>query len=521
MPYPKFSIDDTRNLVVALGKALFPSQNFGSRRSSHGKRATFLSAAVSQVESHVVTAERDLHPLTAGQGAPLNNWCFAVQVQPKEASPARGDKAGRVRGNAGIPITPGLQLRHPQSGLLFAIANSTTVAIPGTLGVDPDSFFDCDIVGVDVGSQTRLDAGQTLNFLSPPLGLEGEVTLVADLAQDGFDAEQFGSQRARFLGALGNPKAGGSQADFVGWIEASLPAVQKGFAYPNRNGRGTIDLVGFYAAAPGNSRALSSDDRASVLAYVQTKEAFQGLAGTRVITTIPDQQRVELQLTPNGLKAYAFDWATSTPATVGGWTPATRELQFTGGALPPALRAGHRVILVGTNTGSGVAAQDGREYKVQAISAVDKVILDSAPPIAPAATDLIYSGGPLVTPVRDAIVAHLNGEIVYAGTGRVPIPASQAFPDDPNGQSIIGLDALAEGVGPANPAGKYGTWNGGIIRAVLFQIATYKQGVLNATVVAPATDYQPADDGISDGQPFTANTQIHYIAPGVVIVRSA
>jgi hypothetical protein len=352
--------------------------------------------------------------------------------------------------------------------------------------------------------------------LDPP-GIESEVVLQKDLDEDGFDEEQFGSYRGRVLSTMSSTPSGGNQGDFVGWAKAALASVSTAFAYPNRNGRGTIDVVAFYAAT-GTSRSLLAQDRDAVLQYIKTKAPFQVSGeggGLRVITTVADPRTVEVLVTANGVPAFAFDWQGS--LVVASYNATTRELQSTA-LLPASLRAGHRIILLGTGGGSGVNAQDGREYRIEAISASDKVILEKAPPTNPAALDLIYPGGPLVSPIRDAIVAHLNGEIVYAGRGQVPIPEGKASPTVPTGPSIIGLDVLAEGIGSSNPAGKYNdtlSWSGAIVRAVLFKIASYKAGVQNIQVVSPAADYEPLDD------PFPANDQIHYVTPSVVVVREA
>jgi uncharacterized phage protein gp47/JayE len=514
MPFPIPSLAETRDFVVALGKALFPNLNFGSLRSYHGKWSTYLSGAVTQLHLHADSAQRDLHPLTAGDGKPINDWGSAFGVERKSATPARKAQAGRVRGNAGATVAPGTQLKNPQTGLLFQIANATTVTIPGVSGVDPDSFFDADIAAVDVGSQTRLEAGEELNFLTTPPGLEGGVTLQLDLDEDGFDDQQFGSYRAEVLATMSTTPSGGNAFDFAGWVVAAVPAVAKGYSFPNRQGRGTIDVAGFYSAT-GSARSLTLTDRDAVAAYIRTKAPFQ-VAGTggglRILSTVADPQRVELLVTTTGVPAFAFDW--SGAAAVLTYNATTRELRFSA-PLPASLRAGHRIILVGSVGGSGVSAQDGREYRIESISGADKVILEVTPPTPPAATDLIYPGGPLVTPIRDAIVAHMNGEVVYAGRGPTPIPESATAPVNPNGQSIVGLDVLAEGIGPANPGGIYGAWAGGIVLATLFQIATFKAGVRNIAIVSPATDYEALDDQ------FPNSDQIHFVTPGVVIIRGA
>lgn len=507
MPFSIPSLDNTRSLLVAIGRALFPSLNFGSRRSYHGRRVTFLAAAVTQLHAHADSAQRDVHPLTAGKGKPVNDWCAAVGVTPKGATPARKSAAGRVRGSATSIQAIGSQLVHSESGLTFQLASPVT--IPGII-TDPDGFVDADIVAVDVGSKTRLSAGEVLHFSSTSPGIQTDVVLQLDLDQDGFDAEQFGSVRARMLATFSQTPSGGNQADFVKWAMASLSTVATAYCYPNRAGAGTVDVVAFYNAG-GTARSLSVGDIAVVKSYIQAVAPFQVAgsgAGLRVLTTVADPQLVEIRIQPNGQPAFAFDWDDSSSPTVLSWDPATRKLRFAA-ALPVSLRAGHRLALVGV-----ASVQDGREYQIESIFSSDTVILSASalPPNAPAATDKIYSGGPLVTPIRDAIVAHLNGETIYAGRGLTPLPASAV-------DSPIGLDILADGIGSANPAGKYNSaqssWSGAILLAQLFGIAKYKAGVRNVTILHPTADYEALDD------PFPADGQIHYITPGTVIVRSA
>jgi len=508
MPFVIPSLDTTRARLVALAKSLFPGLNFGSRRSYHGKKTTFLSGAVTQLHFHVDSAQRDVHVLTAGDGKPINDWGIATGVERKGATGARKSDAGRVRGSAASSAASGNQLVHDASGLIFQLGETAT--IPGILG-DPDGFVDVDIAAVSTGSSTRLKAGETLRFLSSIPGIQPNVVLQLDLDEDGFDDEQYGSYRSRVVDTFSGSRSGGSQGDFVNWAIESLASVAKAYAYGDRAGRGTVDVAAFYNAS-GSARALTVDDRATVKAYIASKVPLQ-LSGDslRVLLTVPDPQRVEIRLQTNGSAAYQFDWIDDDGPTVASWNGTTRELQFSI-PLPTSLRAGHRLILDAVST---PGSQDGHEIKIESISAADKVILESAPTNAPQVGDLIYSGGPLVKPVRDAIVAHLNGENVYAGRGLVAITEGQAAPSNPNGPSIVGLDILADGIGAANPAGRYGTWSGSLLVSTIYKIAMYKAGVRNATIVSPAADYDSIDDA------FPNDGQIHYVTPGPVIVRRA
>lgn len=506
MSFKPPTLDQTRAFLVGLGKALLPRSNFGSRRSHHGRKATYFAGGITELHAHVDSAQRDAHPITAGPGAPIKAWASATGVEERGATPARKAAAGRVRGSATSIATSGLQLVHSNTGLIFQLASTAT--IPGILGA-PDSFADADIVAVDVGAQTRLSAGEVLNFLAAPAGIQGSVVLQLDLDEDGFDVEQFGSLRARVLATFSQTPSGGNQNDFVKWAIAALPSVAQAFCYPNRAGPGSVDVAAFYNGT-GTARSLTAPDRAAVLAYIQTLAPFQvsGVGGPlRVLTTIADPRTVEIRIQDNGQPAFAFDWDDSSLPTVSTWTAATRQLKFAA-ALPSSLRAGHRLVLVGV-----ASAQDGTEFKIESIAAADTVVLSApGPTIAPVATDKIFSGGPLVTPIRSAIVAHLNGETVYAGRGLTPLAASAV-------DSPVGLDILADGIGPANPNGLYSSsqasWSGAILLASLFSIAKYKAGVRNLTILQPAADYEAVDDV------FPNNGQIHYVSPAAVIIRSA
>jgi uncharacterized phage protein gp47/JayE len=518
---PVFSFAETKAYLINLGKALLPGLNWSSRESSPARRAAYLAGAVAQLDSHTDTARLELHPATAPDGKPINDWGNFVGVPRKTATPARGTAAGRVRGTAGTAVASGQQLRDDVTGLIYATASS---------GVEPaGGFLDVDIVGVDtgdpttagVGSRSRLSAGAALKYIVTPPGLQTIVTLVKALDQDGSDSEPYGSYAPRVHGNFNTSTiSGGSQADFVRWALAALPQNKTAYAYPNRFGRGTID-VAVFTAGQGTARSLTAGERTDTLAYIktQTNAPFQvtGTGGElRILTTTADPQRVELRILPEALDVFQFDYVDGGGRTVASYNAGTQELQFAGGSLPATLRAGDSLILDGVLGGSGVNSQNGKPIQIKAISAVDKVILASSPATPPAANDKIYSSGPLVLPIYNAIVEHLNGGIVYAGRGRSLIPGSQAAPTVLGGPSIVGADLLAEGIGAANPGGKYGPWAGGISVTTLMAIARYQLGTRNVTVVTPAADYEAVDPQL----PLDTSV-INYVTPLTIIVRSA
>lgn len=490
----------TREFLAALFKGLFPDRNVGTRFSYHGRRLTVLSAATTQIHRHQESIKEDVMPDTAPDGGPVERWGAIVGVPRIGATPARKSTAGRVRGTLAATANLDEELVHIPSGLRFKLASSVT--IPAGL------YQDADIVAIDTGSATRLVAGEVLDFVNTPANIETKVVLQKALDEDGFDVEPYGAYRRRMLNVFSDPAAGGTQSDYERWA-LEVPGIAMAKAYPNRAGFGTVDVAILHAGS-GSARIPSAGTVATVLTYLKTK-APAHVAGTpgalRVLTGIEDQETIEITIYPDGQTQNAFDWNDQVAPTVIAYTAGTKTVQFSGGALPPSLRAGHRLSFGGVAT-----IQDGTEFTIEAISGVDTVILGTAPTVNPAATDIIYSGGPLVTPIRKAILGHVNGENVYLAKGGTPKSDSTLVAED---RTTVGLEVIANGMGPANPSGVYGTWNGSLVRDVIRQIAMAKGGVRKTSLILPAADYDAVDYA------FPLDTQIGVITAQRVLVRKA
>ena len=498
MPYQIPPMSRTREFLVALFKAVFPDRNVGTTKSFHFRRLTVISAAATQILKGVATVQSDVMPNTAGDDGAIDEWGDKVKgIVRKAATPARKSAAGRVRGIIAATATAGEELLHQSSGLRFRMNTNVLIA-----GAAPNNFVDADIVAIDVGSSTKLKAGETLQFVNNIPNIEQNVVLVKDLDEDGFDREQFGAYRARVLASFSEPTAGGTQADFVKWA-LEVPGVDYAFAYPNRAGIGTVDVVGLHVGS-GSARILTGGENAALLAYLKTKvpATLGGINGAlRTLTVVADPRAVEILIVPNGEGVYAFDWDDAVVPTITAWNAGTRTATLS--AIPLTMKAGSRIVVKGIGS-----VQDGRQYKIEAITGANTIKLEASPANPFVNTDLVYAGGPLVDPIRDAVVAHLNGEIVYAGKGGVPLAASS-----PNLSTTVGIEVLADGIGPANPAGKYGPWNGALLRNIVGKIVSFKTGVRNYSVLSPATDIEATDYA------FPLDAQIGLITASSIIVR--
>lgn len=481
-----------RDMLLALFKTLFPDRAASPARF-FGKLMAWVAGAVTDVHYHVRSVERDVMPDTTA-GAMLDRWLWILapggRRTRKAATAARKGDALRVTGTVGATVAVGDTLRDPATGILYELTEAGTIPAGG--------YVDVSLAAVTLGSIGRVAAGTVLEFLAPPSGIATEAELQYAVDEDGADVELEASARARMLAALADPARGGSQADFVAWALAQ-DGIAAAYCYPNRAGLGSIDVVAYHAGQ-GGSRLLTSLERAELLTALQALVPVQ-LAGAtgalRVLETTPDDLDVEI-----AIEADTWDWDDATPPTVTTWTAGTRTLDLS--SRPASLVAGARVIIVPPS-----AAGTGEQVRVEALSGLTAVVLERAPTSTPTAGDLVYAGGPLVDPIRTALGAHLSGELVYAGTG-IPIPASTA---EASGESPTRLRILAEPLGPENAGRAYGAWSGAAVRSTLSRIATYAAGVVDCTVVLPATDADPTIYTVPD------DDQVGHWFPRRLLVR--
>lgn len=432
------TIEQTFDFARALGRALHPTRDW-TPLGKGGKWARWFAGVTTDLHAHIDAIKDDLLPDTA-KGTALDRWGKIRGVSRKGATAARKSNALRVQGTAATPITIGLELTS-KAGLRFQVNENETIPAAGNVAVD--------IVAISTGAQTRLPKGEVLTFTSPPAGIEEEAELVLAMDEDGVDAESDGDYRNRILEKFSTPPLGGAQSDYVIWAK-EVTGIASAYAYPLRQGLNSVDLAALHSGS-GSARLLTAGEITALDTYVRAKKP----AGVtlRVLTVQATNVDAEVLVTPTGDAAYEFDWLDSTPLIVNAWVAGTRELQFTT-ARPASMKAGHR-LTIKPAAGGG----DGKQYVIESLVSTDKVILEEAPALAPVATDTVYSGGPLVDTIRNAIIAH--------------------------------IDALGTSNTDAVP---YLGWEANLRPENLYKVAQLTTGVKKSTVSAPAAKVEPADN---------------------------
>ncbi len=413
------------------------------------------AAGLTGNHAHTSATKTDLFPGTA-EGDMLRAWAELRGVIPKTATPARKSKGLRVSGTPTTVVPAEAELVHA-SGLIFQTASSDVIG--------PGEYVDVDVVAVSTGSVTRLNAGEVLTFTTPIADIQEAAELHLDMDEDGDDAETDGDLQPRVKNRFSNPPLGGAANDYVQWAIA-VTGYAAAFEYPLRRGLGTIDLAALHKGS-GSARCPSEPEVAELQAVIDTKRPVS-VKGFRVLLVTPEAVDVEYTVIPNGDAAYTFDWDDSTPPVVSTWDSVTRTLVFTSDR-PSSMKAGDRIIVAAGDT--------ARERVIDALDSTDGVILTlDEDGDTPAGT--IYSGGPLVQPVRAAILAH-----------------------------FISL-------GTANPdATRYGAWEGNLRPNAISRVAGAVAGHLDGTVVLPAATVEASDPA------YPSDETVGLLVPGRVLVR--
>lgn len=458
MAYVVQTLDELHEFAIALLKSLFPTADV-SRGSFLWLWARTQAGGVADNHAHIAGVQSDLLPDTA-EGAALDRWGGVVGVVRKSATPARKSNALRVVGTPTSTVSIGDALTH-ESGLSFQVNENETIPAAG--------YVDVDVVAVDTGAQTRLNAGEVLTFTTPPSGVEESAELQLDMDEDGDDAEQDGPYRARVLNRFSSPPLGGAQNDYVQWA-LEVDGVASAYCYPNRAGFGTVDVSALHAGS-GSSRILSVGEVAELQAYLDERRPVS-VSGLRVLTVTEQDVSVEALLMSTGEAAYEWDWDDTVAPVVSTWNGTTRVLTFNA-ARPDTMKAGDRIVI---KDAAGVGS--GQPYVIEALSSTDAVILEEVPATAPVATDVVYSGGPLTTPARSAILA------------------------------------LIDGLGTANPdAARYGDWEGSLRLSSLYRAINSVPGVLDSSLVTPVANVD------ADDPSFPEDDEVSLLVPVRVLVR--
>ena len=454
------SIDDLHAFLIADYYNQYRNDPRGvpdvSQGSFNWKWLRTFAAALAGGFSNLNALVSDLFPNTA-EGDLLREWATAKGLVPKGATGASGSSSLRVYGTPST-VVPVDQILTSSGGLRF---QNTTSDVIG-----PGGYVDLDVAAIDVGSQTMLGVNEILTFATSIAGINEQAKIVIVL-ENGSDAESDGDLQSRLALRFSQPPRGGAVADYIAWA-TNVNGIKSAYVYPVRRGWGTTHVAALHAGS-GSVRVLAAPEIANLQATIDSLRPI-GMRGFLVVSTTAQPTNVKYAAIPDGTVDHEFDWDDTTTPTISAWDPTTRTITFP--AIPPSLQPGDRITFSSGATGA--------ERVINTLGAAGTntatLTLDETGDV-PTVGDTAYSGGPLVEPTRQAILA------------------------------------LIASLGTSNPdAKRYGTWEGNLRPTAIARAALGVAGLLDGTVEAPAAIVEATDSSYPD-------TYVGLITPGQILVH--
>ena len=404
--------------VMAYFRNRFPGRDMGTE-SFLGKTARAVTMALVGLQKAVADADNDASPSSKTSITKLDQFAdlFGLPSNSggygRDGATTSSGGAASITGTNGTAVSDGATLTASDGVTVIALDGAVTIpGSPPWTGSATGAF-----IAVTAGTGGNLPVDEVLTWQSPPAGLDATVTLTTALA-GAVDIESDADLLERIFDRLQTPPKGGAAIDYKTWSESALDAngvsvgIDTAYVYPNRGGLGTVHVV-LTVAGTGTARQPGSttDDDTYVAdrrpVAVEGYESFiPSMLAARALTA-------RVRMVPS-LTKYNFDWvdtgasysisaASATGITLNTAAPTTLIDAITSGALP-------RLQIL--STGSGYVANNP-QVRISAIDATNTILTidaDTKPDtwVVPAASDVVYAGGPMVDTIAQAIVDYVD-----------------------------------------------------------------------------------------------------------------
>lgn len=213
--------------IAADFNTRFPDSDAKLRRSVPGVLARSLAGLAHGLYGYLDYIARQILPDTADT-IHLVRHASIYGYSRKAAAKSTGTTT--VTGNVGA-IIPAATSLITAEGSEFVTTEEVILGVTETA--------DIAIESVDTGESQNIDAGVTLTFTSPLVGVDATSTVVS--VSGGEDIETDDSLRARLLDRLRQPPMGGADYDYKAWA-LEIKGVTRAWVYPLELGLGTVTV---------------------------------------------------------------------------------------------------------------------------------------------------------------------------------------------------------------------------------------------------------------------------------------
>lgn len=207
------------------------------RRSVLAALSRVMAGASHHLHGHLDWIARQVFPDTADEEH-LDRWGVIWEIGRRPATRFAG--LVRATGLEGAEIPAGTRLQS-QAGAEY----ETTVDAEITTGE-----AEVAIRALEPGAASNIEAGVTLSFVTPVVGVQTSAELLGDELVLGVDVEGDPSFRERILARMRLAPHGGAAHDYVQWA-LEVSGVTRAWVFPLMLGPGTVGITFAADDAPG------------------------------------------------------------------------------------------------------------------------------------------------------------------------------------------------------------------------------------------------------------------------------
>jgi uncharacterized phage protein gp47/JayE len=188
-------------------------------------------------------------------GDDLDRLCAIYGLTRSAGAGAQGNVIVTCTGT--VTYAAGQEAVSDRTGLRYRVVAATSATNGASLAV----------VGIDIGTATDLDAGETLTWTSPPFGSGTQCEVAAGGLTNGADADSNDRLRSRLLKLLREPQNGGSWAHYRQWAEDASAAVENAYVYPAAQGPATVHVAYTVAGTEANRYSRTGTNSFDIYAF--------------------------------------------------------------------------------------------------------------------------------------------------------------------------------------------------------------------------------------------------------------
>ena len=223
-----------------------------------------------------------------GNPEAIERWSVLKNVPRKAAAAASGPIT--LTGTNDSVVPAGSVFARADGARYLTQAEATIVGGSATVTVEAEA----------AGAAGAMDAGQTLNFVSPVAGVASAAIVAAGGLTGGADEESDAELSARIYDVMRAPPSGGKADDYIRWAK-SVPEVTRVWVYENWDGLGTVKLL---FVMDGRVDIIpASGDVDAVEAVIAVERPV--CADVTVAAPVADPLAFTIALTPNTLAVQA------------------------------------------------------------------------------------------------------------------------------------------------------------------------------------------------------------------------